>query len=524
MPEHNAPPGWPAMSAGYRAGLRAMILALLLTVPLSVLGATPSPLEGVAERVMEWTPVALATPLLLGMGAWAKPLALLGAYAALLALGGVAGALAPPGLWRQGRLVVGLGRAALAVALLGLALLVVMPPLALWPVGLLIAVFAATEQGTVLLGQRGGANTETPRGKVRAREQALRDSAAMAGGAAVLLAVTWVAGPFYRQLRFRTAGGSLFPWQPPAPRDKAFTDVTGLAPEVSRATNAAVIGTDTFYVMSKNLDDPDLDLATWSVEVRGLVDHPLRLTAADLLTRPRRDQYVTLECVDNPPGGPLMSNALWSGVALRELLTQARLKPGARRVVFWATDGHVDSVPLEMATSEHALLAYGMNGSWLPRAHGFPLRALVPGLYGFKNVKWLSAVEVIGHDFLGHWQQRGWTQAATIHTTARIDTVRHLPDGRLLAAGVAFGGARGIASVRVRLNGGAWQPTRLHTPPLSPLSWVQWQTTLRLPPGYRGMATVTARATDGHGHPQEAASRQSYPDGAAGLHSVSVSI
>jgi hypothetical protein len=196
---------------------------------------------------------------------------------------------------------------------------------------------------------------------------------------------------------------------------------------------------------------------------------------------------------------------------------------GARRVAFWGSDGHVDSVPLALALGDHALLAYGMNGAWLPRAHGYPLRALVPGLYGFKNVKWLRAVEVVEGDYLGHWQQRGWTQTAVIHTTARIDVVRPLAGRRLLVAGVAFGGARGVRRVDVRLGGGPWHPAVLHTPPLSGMTWVQWQVLLALPAA-GGTATVEARATDGRGHLQEATARPSFPDGPTGLHSVTITL
>ncbi|RIK42966.1 MAG: hypothetical protein DCC58_10330, partial [Chloroflexi bacterium] len=155
-------------------------------------------------------------------------------------------------------------------------------------------------------------------------------------------------------------------------------------------------------------------------------------------------------------------------------------------------------VPLDEVLASEGLVVYALNGQSLTREHGGPARLLVPGRYGFHNVKWLTRMELLDHPAEGYWEARGWT-ATSVHTLSRIDLVQALPDGRLLAGGVAFAGRRGISAVEVRMNDGPWQPAELHTPALAATSWVQWLADLPLP---EGEARISARAVDGDGVPQ----------------------
>ena len=205
------------------------------------------------------------------------------------------------------------------------------------------------------------------------------------------------------------------------------------------------------------------------------------------------------------------------GRALRELLTRVQLKAGAQTVVFHARDAFSDSIPIETALLPETLIAYALNGELLNSAHGAPARLIVPGRYGFKHVKWIDAISILDTPYEGRWQQLGWSNEARVKTTARIDTFQRSNSGWLVA-GVAFAGARGISRVQVRFDDGPWRDAQLHTPPLSPLTWVQWRAVTDVQPAHR----VSARAWDGNGEPQIEAQAAAFPDGASGLHSIEV--
>ena len=331
-------------------------------------------------------------------------------------------------------------------------------------------------------------------------------------GLGVLVALLYVA-PWAYALRTGSAGRRLFAWTPRPPRKPGF-DIPGLAPEVSAVGDAA--DGHAFYQMDEDLQRPDVDISAWTLSVEGWVQRPQRLSFADLLTLPRRDQLVTQECVSNPVGGPLMSTALFSGVPIMALLDRAGVAPGATAVLFHAPDGHEEAIPLALARDPRVLLAYGMNGALLEQAHGFPARALLPGYYGYKGVKWVDTVRLTHDPRAGYWEHNGWVALPEVHTTARIDVARRVHEG-LLVAGVAFAGRRGIRAVQVRVNHGPWCAAELHTPTLSPLTWVQWRLTLPV----RGTVTLQARAIDGGGRVQTDTVHDQYPSGATGYHTIS---
>jgi hypothetical protein len=171
------------------------------------------------------------------------------------------------------------------------------------------------------------------------------------------------------------------------------------------------------------------------------------------------------------------------------------------------------------------LLVTKMNGVPLPPEHGFPARLIVPGIYGMKNVKWLSKLELVVEDYQGYWQQQGWSDEAMIPVRSRIDLPRnrdYLPLGRYLMKGIAFGGLHGISQVEVSTNAGAfWQAATLE-PPLSPYSWVLWS--YRWDIGKEGDYALMVRATDTRGVLQDVEPQVSFPNGDSGLHKILVTV
>ncbi|MBI2910928.1 MAG: molybdopterin-dependent oxidoreductase [Chloroflexi bacterium] len=280
-----------------------------------------------------------------------------------------------------------------------------------------------------------------------------------------------------------------------------------------------------FYKVSKNFIDPVVAEADWRLSVSGLVDIPFTLSYEELLALPASEQIHTLECISNPLGGDLMSNAVWTGVPLRVLLERARLQAGAVDIVFHCADDYTDSIPLAKAMEAGTKAVWLMNGERLPDDHGFPLRILVPGIYGMKNAKWVQAIEAVDNDYKGFWERQGWSDQAIVYTTARIDVPPQdlsLPAGPLRLHGVAYSGDRGISRVEVSFDRTKTWVEAVLRAPLSPYSWVHWQLDWE-PPG-PGRHTIKARAFDLDGQPQEAEVRDPFPEGATGYHTISVTL
>jgi DMSO/TMAO reductase YedYZ molybdopterin-dependent catalytic subunit len=302
---------------------------------------------------------------------------------------------------------------------------------------------------------------------------------------------------------------------PPVPEYGVWKEVAGSTPEVTSAQN--------FYYVSKNLvSDPPLDARGWQLTIDGLVERPYTLSYAELQARPQIERYHTLACISNEVGGDLISNAKFAGTGLAQLLNSAGIREGASEVIFHAADGYSDSLHLSQALDPLALVVYRINGEALPQAHGFPARLLIPGLYGMKNGKWLTRLEVGSGGYEGYWEQRGWTREARAKTMSRIDTPR---DGDLLmarptfVAGIAYATDRGIARVDVTTDGGAtWQAATLRRP-LGALTWVLWELPWTPSPGQHILAV---RAIDLAGVVQSYAEAAPLPDGASGYHAISV--
>lgn len=294
--------------------------------------------------------------------------------------------------------------------------------------------------------------------------------------------------------------------------DGVFPNINGLALEITP--------TEDFYQVSKNPFDPEVDLPRWRLEIGGLIETPLSLNYQEMKSLPFVEQYATLACIDNPVGGNLIGNALWRGVRLKDLLERAGLKEGVVDIKFTASDNYTDSIALERAMTEGTILVYEMNGEPLTIAHGFPLRLLVPGIFGMKNVKWITKVEAVNYDFKGYWQKRGWDDKAEYKTMSRIDAPDSSVAGGATIAGIAFAGDRGIDKVEVSTDSGkTWEQAEIK-PALSKYSWVLWHK--EWSPAQAGNYAIKVRATDGRGDTQTNQYAPPDPSGATGLHSVKV--
>jgi len=285
-----------------------------------------------------------------------------------------------------------------------------------------------------------------------------------------------------------------------------------------------VTSTEQFYVISKNFVDPTVDDGGWRLEISGLVERAQSFTYLDLQNMPHRDQLTTLSCISNEIGGDLISNAKWTGVPLGELLARAGVDPGAGELALYADDGYSESIPLSKALEADTMLAYLMNDEPLTRKHGFPTRLIVPGVYGIKNVKWITKIELSSGDFKGYWQQRGWTDDGTIQTLSRFDLPSSraiVPQGAIELGGVAFAGNRGVRSVEISVNDGAWMPVDT-VEQVAPLSWVIWRSTWN--PAEPGTYALRVRAIDENGDIQTDARRNPIPDGATGYHAIDIGI
>jgi DMSO/TMAO reductase YedYZ molybdopterin-dependent catalytic subunit len=280
--------------------------------------------------------------------------------------------------------------------------------------------------------------------------------------------------------------------------------------------------TGQFYRVDTAVVPPAVDPDTWRVRIHGMVERELSLSLADLLDRQRTEAWITLNCVSNPVGGDLIGNAWWSGVLLRALLAEAGVEPGADAVLQTSADGWTCGTPLGVLQDDrHAMLAVAMNGAPLPIAHGFPVRTIVPGLYGYVSAcKWVVDLEVTTMDrAVGYWIPLGWAVEGPVKLASRIDRPTDgevVPAGDYTLAGVAWQQETGIAKVEVSVDGGAWVEAELGRVP-DDETWVQWRAVVPLGKGHHA---AQVRAVSSSGEVQTAVRRDVLPNGATGWHRV----
>lgn len=290
---------------------------------------------------------------------------------------------------------------------------------------------------------------------------------------------------------------------------------------------------DLFYTVSKNkLFDPRIDAGGWSLEVNGLVGKSLSLTLDDLRAMPTVESAVTLGCISNGVPARAIGNARWTGVRLRDVLERAGgVDTAAVDLVWICADNYTDSIPVTKALDDDTLLVWGMNGEPLPQAHGAPVRAIVPGIYGMKHAKWIEAIELIAGDHKGYWQRIGWSDTAPFMTLSRFDMPRVgdtlTPKVATLLGGIAFAGERGITRVEVGVGTPDQSPSSLLwmdadlQPEIAPAAWRLWTCPFTPEPG---RLRLSVRATDGAGEVQPQERRGNFPNGALGWHTVDVSV
>ncbi|NMN97757.1 molybdopterin-dependent oxidoreductase [Antrihabitans stalactiti] len=281
-----------------------------------------------------------------------------------------------------------------------------------------------------------------------------------------------------------------------------------------------------FYRIDTALVVPQLSTDDWSLRIHGMVDREIRINFAQLTARQPIERLVTLACVSNPIGGDLIGNAKWLGFPIKDLLEEAGVDADADMVLSTSVDDFTAGTPLDvLMDGRDAMLAVGMNGEPLPIMHGFPVRMVVPGLYGYVSAtKWVTDLEVTRFDRAkAYWTKRGWSARGPIKTACRIDTPRwssELRSGPLMIAGVAWAQHRGIRAVEVQVDDGEWQQARL-ADEVSIDTWRQWVVESNLT---EGKHTLRARATDGTGEVQTSAEADVVPDGATGYAEVVVKV
>ncbi len=281
-----------------------------------------------------------------------------------------------------------------------------------------------------------------------------------------------------------------------------------------------------FYRIDTALSVPEINAQDWELRIHGLVEQEVRLSFQDLLDANLIETHVSLTCVSNPVGGNLAGNAKWLGMPIRDVLKMARPTEGADMVLSTSIDGFSASTPLEVLQDDRdAMLAIGMNGEALPLEHGYPVRMVVPGLYGFVSAtKWVVDLEVTRFaDSKAYWTQRGWSERGPIKTMARVEVPKSfakVPAGRVAIGGTAWAQTRGITKVEVQIDNGPWAEATL-SEEASLVTWRQWSYDWEATPGPH---YIKARATDGTGEVQTDKRADPVPDGASGWQSLMVTV
>jgi DMSO/TMAO reductase YedYZ molybdopterin-dependent catalytic subunit len=305
---------------------------------------------------------------------------------------------------------------------------------------------------------------------------------------------------------------------PPGPPAGADFHIDGLA--------SYVTANDDFYRIDTSLQAPIVDPETWTLRITGMVENPIQINYADLTAKPLVERMTTLTCVSNEVGGDLIGNALWLGYPIRELLAAAKPLAGADMVLSKSHDGWTASTPLSALTDpqREAILAIGMNGEPLPIEHGFPVRMVVSGLYGYVSAtKWVTSLKVTMYaEEQAYWTPLGWAPKAPIKLASRIDVPRKstVNAGTVAVAGVAWAQHTGISAVEVQVDKNGWQPAQL-AETVGPDTWRQWKYEWAATPGAH---TLSVRATDANGMLQTAAEAPPMPNGASGYHSINVKV
>ncbi|MFP5069445.1 molybdopterin-dependent oxidoreductase [Pseudonocardia nantongensis] len=521
----------PAALAAAALGVGAGQLGALLP------GPDTGPLNVVAGRVVALTPPAVAEISTVGIGLGSRGTVVAGVVVVLALAAALAGAVSArserPGTW----VLAGLGALGVGAALLA-------PDagrLDVLPSALALLVAVTTFRRLHALARRIPAATRGADGRpVLPDGRPLRDSltrrrflrvSALAGaggvGAGLVAAPLAAALPSGRAGEWRAAlsgrvaalaeQGRVAP-APPLPAGAAFPGGVAFTTPVAD-----------FYRIDTALRVPEVDPRSWRLRVHGRVARELELTLDDLLARPLVERWVTMACVSNEVGGDLVSTTRFTGVELAGVLGEAGPDPAADQVLSTSADGWTAGSPSDLVLdpARGALLAVAMDGAALPPEHGFPVRIVVPGLYGYVSAtKWVTGIELT--TFAGaadYWRVRGWAPPGPMETASRIDSpaaYASVPAGRVVVTGTAWAVPRGISRVEVGVvDGDTWTDAELGPVPAGGATWRMWRAELDLPPGGH---RLTCRATDGDGVVQTAERRAPLPGAATGRPTRTVTV
>lgn len=505
-----------AAVAGLLAGALAIGAAELIA---GLLGRAIAPEIVVGGAAIDRTPRFLKEFAIETFGENDKKVLLAGVFVTIAVIAAAVGVLAA---YRRRLGLIGVGLLGVVAAAAALSRptarpLDVLPSLTAIVVGVLALGYLTTAFGLAIPAVT-ALDDGQPRGGPRRRGMLL------GGGVAVLAAASGFGGRALLGLRNNVAASRAAltlpkPATPAAPlAADAKLDIRGISPFFTPSRD--------FYRVDTALSVPKLTTDDWQLKIHGMVGNELTLSFEDLLQQPIVEHDITLTCVSNEVGGSLLGTARWLGVELAPLLAKAGVKPGADQLVGTSVDGMTIGTPIAAITDGRAaMLAIAMNGEPLLPEHGFPVRMIVPGLYGYVSAtKWLVDLEATTFgEFDPYWVRRGWDQRAPIKTSSRIDTPKPLARvkaGRTAVAGVAWAQHRGISAVQVSVDSGAWQDAELSAPVNTDL-WRQWVWQWDATPGSH---TLRVRAVDAGGHVQLEDRVPPFPNGSTGWQSVLVTI
>ncbi|MEO8571551.1 MAG: molybdopterin-dependent oxidoreductase [Chloroflexota bacterium] len=508
-----------AALSGLLAGGTAIAVGHLIA---AVVAPAASPLLAVGSTFIDLTPEWLKSFAIRSFGSNDK-VALLGGIATVLALAAVAiGLLAT----RWPRLAIA---AIGTLGLVGAIAAVLRPagsPISLLP-SLVGAVAGMAALGVLERAGRGRAVSPAVAGSTDAASDSDVSRRGLLGAAAavgVLIAVSGGLGVLIGGRRASDAAGSAGP-AIPAPLEP-LAPVPAGADLGIEGVSSFITPNDQFYRVDTALQIPSIAPEDWRLRIHGLVDREVTLTLAQLLEYPTIERDITLTCVSNQVGGEYAGNARWVGVSLATLLEAAGVQPGADQIVSRSIDGMSIGTPTAVALDgRDSMLAIGMNGEPLPAVHGYPVRMIVPGLFGYVSAtKWLIDLELTTFAaYDPYWVERGWAKEGPIKTMSRIDAPKPLarvPAGRVAVGGVAWAQHRGIKRVEVRIDGGTWSDARLAAVDTID-TWRQWVYEWDAASGNH---TLEVRATDASGATQPEMRAEPFPAGATGWHAIVVTV
>ncbi|MGZ8738676.1 MAG: molybdopterin-dependent oxidoreductase [Nocardioides sp.] len=486
------------------AGTAAGHVVAALTVPAS------SPVLAVGTAVINLTPTPLKVWAVRELGSADKPVLIGSVLAGTLVLAGVAGVIA------RRRFALGAGLLVLLVTAAGAAA-VVQP--AAGPLDALPAVVTALVGLVVLayLVRGGGSPRRAVRDDAPSSRRGFLIGAGVVAGAAVVLAGT---GQLIIRARNKISDIVLPQATRPLPAVATGLEAKydGISPFVT--SNAK------FYRVDTNLTVPVVDVDSWRLTIDGDVDEKIGLTFDELTRMDVVERDITMTCVSNEVGGNLVGSARWLGVPLQDVLDRAGVGNKADQILSTAVDGFTISTPLKVALDgRSALVAFGMNGEPLSREHGFPVRLVTAGLYGFVgSTKWLERLTLTTYKAReAYWTKRKWATDAPIQLSSRVDTPRPLSTidaGKTVIGGVAWAQPDGVAKVEVRVDGGKWQQAELG-PSAGVEYWRQWY----LPwEAKSGSHMIAVRATNLSGETQVQERATPFPAGSTGIQEVVVTV